>query len=592
MTVARRRPWIQAAPDHGRLVAAVQLLLLVEVVAFTVSTLPGVRSDRGFHVLLDGWLQGAGYVTTAVLLVLRPVLLHHLRAIWALAAAGLVARALAFVWFLTVVRTEHPVPYPSLSDAGWLAMCVLLLLGLLRLATLSSRALSWNLLLDAVVGATATAAVAIAALRTTVDALTAKGTPTDAAVTNVLYPALDVALLIVVLGVFLAYDWHPPRAVWVAGVGGAGFAVLDTAYLYRIVQGTWHPGTWVSGLSLVSTAAIAFSGWMPPPRPLHRRQRYLPGVLVPGLLAAVCVGVLAWAGIGDVPVASVILAAVGVAAAIARMGLSYRELGARVRLDLDVDGPELRVALDRGQFVLHYQPQISLVDGRVTALEALVRWQHPTRGLLLPEAFLRSIERSGSSRQLTDTVIDQALCQVAQWWEDGNRATVAVNLSVNDLLEEDFPTRLLGALTRYEVPADALVLELTEDLLLADATRGRAVLAQLLEQGVRVHIDDYGIGYSTMSYLRDLPEIAAVKLDRSFITHLDTDQRACAIVTSTIRLARSLGVELVAEGVETVAVRDLLASLGCELAQGYLFARPLPPDQVSFARVVPVPGQR
>jgi EAL domain-containing protein (putative c-di-GMP-specific phosphodiesterase class I) len=559
------------------------------VLAFVVSTVPGVRDDERFHVAFDGWLQGGAYVVAAVLLGLRPLLHPHLRLIWGLAAAALTARALAFVWYLAVVRLERPMPYPSPADAGWLLMCVLLLVALSLQARLSSRQLSVALLLDGVIGAAATAAVAIALLGGTLRRLTAHGLPRGALVTNTLYPALDIALLVMVVGVLLAYSWSPPPAVWVSGLGVAGFAALDSAYLYAVAHGTWHPGSPLAALSLLSTAVIAFSGWMPPRHVAKRNPDYLPGVVVPSLLATSCVAVLVWAGLEGAPVASVVLAAVGTAAGMVRAVVAHAHLRGLLGSDAPVDpmAEELRTAIRAGELVLHYQPLVSLVDGRVVGIEALVRWQHPARGLLPPGDFLDTVDRAGLLPELTASVLDTALAQVARWRGQGHDPVVSVNLSVRDLLDPGFPFRVEALLLSHGLPGTALVLELTEDLLLADPALGCQVIAALLERDVKVQVDDYGTGYSTLGYLRDLPDLGGLKLDRSFITHLDSEPRSAAIVASTVRLARSLGIEVIAEGVETVAVRDQLASLGCELAQGYLFACPVPAEQVSFE---PVPG--
>ena len=581
--------WSVPPPAPRRPVQAVQGLLLVLVLAFCATTLPGVRSDPRFHVLLDGWLQGSAYVVAAVLLLMRPLLHPHLRLIWSLGAAGLVARALAFVWFLAVVRNEHPPPYPSLSDAGWLGMCVLLLVALVLMARLTSRRLTRSVVLDGVVGATATAATALALLDSTLVRLTADGTPRAALLTNALYPALDVALLVLVVEVLLIYAWAPPPAIWVCGLGVAGFAVTDTVYLYELAHGTFHPGKPVAALSLVATAVIALAGWMPPRRLVDRRHSYVPGVVVPGALTALCFGLLLWSGISPLPVASVVLAAVGAAAGLLRIMTSYGDLRALTH-PADLPAPlreELERAVAERQLELHYQPLVSLVDGQVAGLEALVRWRHPQRGLLLPDQFLDDLDRADLLPALTAAVLELAADQLVQWREAGHDTTVSVNLTVRDLLDPDFPTRVEALLTARALPGSALVLELTEHLLLADAQLARDVVGRLLAYGVKVQVDDYGTGYSTLGYLRDLPELGALKLDKSFVTHLDRDERSAVIVSSTLRLARSLGVEVVAEGVESEAVRDRLAAYGCTLAQGYLFGRPCPAAEVSFA---PVPG--
>ena len=261
----------------------------------------------------------------------------------------------------------------------------------------------------------------------------------------------------------------------------------------------------------------------------------------------------------------------------------------KTRLDVIAD---LRAGLDGGAVVVHYQPKVSLPDGMVIGVEALVRWQHPTQGLLAPAAFLPQAEAGGLMRELTLSVLSQALGQWAAWSAAGVETTMAVNLSVGDLLDPGFPSLTAQLLGDHAVPGRALVLELTEDILLADPTHGRSAIAKLLAQDVRVQIDDYGTGFSTLGYLRDLPELGGVKLDRSYVKNLVSDPRSLAIVESTISLADALGLELIAEGVETVAVRDQLVALGCRQAQGYLFCSPLPAAQVPFGIIGETPPQR
>jgi EAL domain-containing protein (putative c-di-GMP-specific phosphodiesterase class I) len=240
----------------------------------------------------------------------------------------------------------------------------------------------------------------------------------------------------------------------------------------------------------------------------------------------------------------------------------------------------LRRAIEDGELVLHYQPQVALPGGAVTGVEALVRWQHPELGLVAPAGFLHQAESSGLMPQLTGLVLGQALQQVAAWHDHGLSLTVAVNLSVTNLLDPEFPGQVIDALAARRLPSGTLELELTEDLFMADPARARGAVTALLGAGVGLVIDDYGTGYSSLGYLRDLQDIRGLKLDRSFVAHLDTEPRSLAIVESTIDLAHALGMHVVAEGVETPGVRDRLVELGCEFAQGYLFARPLPAGEL------------
>jgi EAL domain-containing protein (putative c-di-GMP-specific phosphodiesterase class I) len=245
---------------------------------------------------------------------------------------------------------------------------------------------------------------------------------------------------------------------------------------------------------------------------------------------------------------------------------------------------ELRVALERGELEVHMQPQVGLrdggSDGEVLGVEALVRWQHPTRGLLSPAHLLPAAEQAGLMLPLADTVLELALAAAARWWPH-RRVPVSVNLSAANVNDLDLPAKVSRALARHGLPAEALTLELVEDTLMDDPERGRAVLGELRRLGVRTSIDDYGTGYSSLAYLRHLPA-DELKLDRSLTADVDADPRAAAIVKHTVALAHDLGLRLVAEGVEDDATGAALARLGCDVAQGFAIARPMPVDDFLF----------
>ncbi len=306
-----------------RVVAPILVLLLVEVVAFLVTTLPGVRAEPGFDPLIDGWLQGAGYVTAAVVAALRPLTSPVDRAIWAWLAAALGARALGFVLFLGYVRHQQPPPYPSVADAAWLAMYAFMLAGLVQLARQRARRLSTSLILDAAVGVLAASALAVAVLYRTVLSLAAPGTPSSVVTVNLAYPVLDLMLLVVFIGVLLAYEFRPPTAAWVLAAGVIGFAVVDAIFVYQSAAGTFRPGTLLSSVSLAVMALVAVAGWLPGEARTGRREP-LPSVVLPGLFALVCLAMLVFATQRDIPVLGVVLAGTGVALAIARTGLSFR----------------------------------------------------------------------------------------------------------------------------------------------------------------------------------------------------------------------------------------------------------------------------
>lgn len=234
---------------------------------------------------------------------------------------------------------------------------------------------------------------------------------------------------------------------------------------------------------------------------------------------------------------------------------------------------ELHDAVASDQMVLHFQPKVHLHTGQVASVEALVRWQHQSRGLLYPDAFLPLVEQYGLMRQLTSTVLIAALEQADRWRRSGHNLAVAVNLSATNLLDPDFPQQVADLLHSMGLPASVLEFEITETVLMTDPKRARHALRLLRDLGVRLAVDDYGTGYSSLAYLHDLP-VDELKLDRSFVMRSDVDARSAAIVTSTIGLAHALGLGIVAEGVETAEVLARLVRDNCDTAQGYYFALP------------------
>jgi diguanylate cyclase (GGDEF)-like protein len=240
---------------------------------------------------------------------------------------------------------------------------------------------------------------------------------------------------------------------------------------------------------------------------------------------------------------------------------------------------ELREALTNNQLVLFFQPKLNLQTGSLEGVEALVRWQHPVRGLLTPDQFLPQAELYGLMRRLATAVLALALDQVAEWRLAGLRTTVAVNISVSNLLDAGLPDQIRTLLAVRNLEPSCLILEVTETTLMADPTRAAALLTRLQAVGVRVSIDDYGTGYSSLARLRELP-VNELKLDRSFLAGISHDARASAIVRSTVELAHSLGLSLVAEGIETEEDQTILTALSCDLGQGYHLARPMPGKDV------------
>lgn len=240
---------------------------------------------------------------------------------------------------------------------------------------------------------------------------------------------------------------------------------------------------------------------------------------------------------------------------------------------------DLRKALEREQFVLHYQPKIDGRTQRISGVEALVRWNHPERGMIGPMSFIGLAERFGLIVRLGDWIIEEACRQMAAWQREGMTMRVAVNLSVLQLRESGLAERLADALQRHGVPASQLLCEITESVAMEDIGATRRTFEGLARIGVYLSIDDFGTGYSSLSQLRQLPA-RQLKIDRSFVQELETQDDARAVVEAVVRLAHALGLSVVAEGVETEGQSTILLAMGCDELQGYLFAKAMPATEV------------
>jgi diguanylate cyclase (GGDEF)-like protein len=248
----------------------------------------------------------------------------------------------------------------------------------------------------------------------------------------------------------------------------------------------------------------------------------------------------------------------------------------RPRLQL---AEELRKGIPDGQLVLWFQPQVDAATQQVCGLEALIRWEHPTQGLLSPGVFLPVARRAGLMLMLSDEVVKQAVVAVKQLREKGLRQRIAINCAPPELLSGVFLPRLYDALGAAGVPASALVVEATEDSFLSDPERAREIFHEMREHDLQIAVDDYGTGFSSLSYLRDLP-VHELKIDRSFVSTMLADSRSRTIVFSTLQMAHGLGLRIVAEGVEDSATAIELVAMGVDVLQGYHIARPMPLDEV------------
>jgi diguanylate cyclase (GGDEF)-like protein len=239
---------------------------------------------------------------------------------------------------------------------------------------------------------------------------------------------------------------------------------------------------------------------------------------------------------------------------------------------------ELRRAVEQGELRLYYQPKMTLSSSKVLAAEALIRWVHPVRGLVPPALFIPFAEHTGYIKALTLWVLKEAISQCGQWCREGRPLQISVNISARDLTSRDLPERIAALLDEHGVSAQMLCLEITESGFMEDPQHAQRVLDRLAQQGVQLSIDDYGTGYSSLSYIMRLP-VKELKIDQAFVSRMSENPNLATIVHSTIELGHSLGLKVVAEGVEDFRGFELLRELGCDSAQGYYLSPPLAPAE-------------
>ena len=718
--------------------------LIAVTVLYVLGVVPAVRSHLSLSTTTDLILMCVLGVLVVVTCVGRARTRSSGGGIWLWYAASMGLFTTASVYFYGYVIHLDPMPFPSLADGLYLAHYVAIYVATFQQVRRSVSRYPASAWLDGLV-----AGLGAAALLVTValgQVMSWSGAGMAASLVALAYPTADLLLLLLIAMAFAMLGWRPGFTWWVIGAAHLLFLSADVHYLLTVTQGTYVPGgpmdaPWIVGLIL----PILLAWRVDPKRDADRR---LSGAMVvPGLAAFVCLGLLAVQAVRPIPAVAVVLATLGVLAAAARVSLTFREvralgdarrqaltddltgLGNRRRfgqqldeaaagqrsfavllLDLDrfkqvndnlghrlgdellrMIGPRLarclrsgdllarlggdefglllpgagheqavtvaervraalqepfqlagvtlhidvsigialsghhgsvadvllhaadtamyeakrgrtgvlvyeverdgqarqrlqlaealRDAITGDQLVLHYQPKLAIARDQVVGVEALVRWQHPTRGLLYPDAFIELAEQAGLMKPLTRTVLDQALAQCARWRADGLDLSVAVNVSPSNLVDPAFIAETHELLDRYALPPSALELEVTEGILMQERERAMAILAGLRSAGITISIDDYGTGYSSLAYLAQLP-VNVLKLDRSFVFEMAKDERTAAIVRSTVDLAHALGLTLVAEGVEDEPTLALLADLDCDTAQGYHLSRPLPPEQL------------
>ncbi|MEY2416128.1 MAG: diguanylate cyclase, partial [Ilumatobacteraceae bacterium] len=742
-----------------RLVRVLQVVLLVMVAVYALFAVTRVGPLSG---TLEAWYKNVVYSGAALLLVLRAVWVRADRWAWVLLAFGMVCYAAALVYYSAVLAHLDPVPYPSISDAGWLVIypCAFWAVG--RLVRTRVRRFHASMWLDGMLAALGVASF-VAAFVLGPATENSSGRFLAAAV-SLAPPTLDVAMISLLVGVFVLFNWRPDQ-VWLLLAGGLGaFAFADSGFLFTVAHGSYSAGGILDLVWMAGTVLIGLAAWRPPGNMAPARLEGGRALALPGLFTLSSIALLSFATVRHVPVIATTLAAITLLVVFVRTGLTFREVTALAearmeartddltglanrrsfneRLILEVDqraadsslavllvdldrfkeindsfghdfgdvvlnlvgsrlnmvlrdvdtvarlgGDEfgvvlhgadqayaraeacrLRAELRRpfelqglilhldasigialcpehgntnvvllqyadiamyvakfgrtgfevynhdgnrenrmrfetleqlhsafadNQLVVHYQPKLETASGAIIGVEALVRWEHPTRGLVYPDSFLPLAEAAGLMGLVTLDVLDKALRQCRAWRDQGIMIGVAVNLSASDLQDSELAAKVELLLESVGLPPEALELEITESVVMADPERAILVLASLRALGLKLAIDDYGTGYSSLAYLRQLP-VTLLKLDKTFVTHMDEDARSAAIVDSTIALAHSLGMAVVAEGVETENVLRQLVASGCDLAQGYHISRPQPADRLTpwlkDKRALPTPS--
>jgi len=248
------------------------------------------------------------------------------------------------------------------------------------------------------------------------------------------------------------------------------------------------------------------------------------------------------------------------------------DAGSNVNLTL---ASELKNSIQNNELMLFVQPKIDLKSRVVTSVEALIRWKHPTRGMVFPDQFIPFAEQTGLIREITLWMIAEASNVSAQWLEKGISIPIAVNISARDLIDSDFPNKVSEILKSMGSNTSLISLEVTESSIMDDPHRAKQTLLHLSEMGIKLAIDDFGTGYSSLSYLKELP-VSELKIDKSFVMHIEDNLNDRIIVSSTIELAHNMGLHVVAEGIENIKVWKFLQEMNCDYGQGYYMSKPIP----------------
>ncbi|MDA0180174.1 EAL domain-containing protein [Solirubrobacter phytolaccae] len=560
---------------HRQLARAAMIASGTIIAAYWAALVFGVESPLVTH-----WTYLVLLTVPSLAVVARAVLVADDRLAWGALGIGLVAWSFGSIW--QVIGNLHGVTltFPNVADGFWLASYpfVFVACGLFARPWLrrTPKAVALETLAVAL-GATALASAAVVPwVNENAGAMSEL-----ARVVNLYYPLADCGLLAVAIIGAIVAGRRGAHTWMLLAAGALALVIGDGLWTLAAANGTWQPVMGSNAIFPLWPALAAVAAWRP--RSVARPSFFGGGAGThAAALIAACtsIGLLIANEWLSIPAASVILAALGVLATAQGTG---RALAFSLRNSLEVARErdlvdDVRDAMDNGELDLYFQPLVNVADGQVVGAEALLRWRRPDGVFVPPDAFLPAVERSDLMGPLTDWVIDRALAAASGWHRSGRRIGLSVNLATGNLTEADLPGRVLTALRRNEFPAHRLTLEITETAAVEDNAMTGHVLRALRELGVELSVDDFGTGHSSLMRLADFP-ISELKVDRTFVAGMHDAERP--IVATSIQLGQTLGLRVVAEGVEDQRTLDALEALGCDLAQGYFISRPL--SAVEFA---------
>lgn len=561
--VLQRQHARAAIPAAGLALATYWVALLVGVDAY----------------LVTHWTYLALMVLPTAAVVARAILRPDDRLAWSALAAGLTLWTFGSVYQVLGHLNGHTPPFPSVSDGFWLSAYPFMVATFTILAWPWLRRAPRALALETLAVGLGLTALVTAAVVPLMTANTGELNALARAI-NLTYPVADCALLSMALIGAVVAGWRGARTWTLLGLGTLALVGGDTLWALQASAGTWEPVMSSNALFPLWPGFAALAAWMAD-KPRRAFDTGGVGTHAAALVAAVASVLLLVANEWlDVPAASVALAALTLLVAVHGTG---RALAAGLRGSLAVARDralveDVREAMERGELDVYFQPLVNVADGRVTGAEALLRWRRPDGVFIPPDAFLPAVERSELIGPLTDWVLDRALAAAAGWHRSGRRIGVSVNLATANLSEADLPGRVVTALRRNEIRPEHLTLEITETATIQDGRMATHVLGALSEIGVGLSVDDFGTGHSSLVRLANFP-VSELKIDRTFVSDMHEAERP--IVATAVQLAQSLGLRVVAEGVEDQRTLDALEALGCEVAQGYYISRPL--SAVEFA---------